>query len=145
MVTRGTNPTNPATRNPQVDDPEATKPEDWDDAEDGDWEPSSITNPKCESAPGCGEWVRPEKPNPSYKGKWRAPMVDNPDYSGVWAAVRIPNPAYVKLDRPELEPVAAVGIEIWTMDVSGHRWWGPYQKRGVGMSGRQRSGGDVSE
>ena len=41
---------------------EATKPEDWDDEEDGDWEPPQIANPKCKDAPGCGEWKRPTKP-----------------------------------------------------------------------------------
>lgn len=39
---------------------------------------------KCEEAPGCGEWVRPMKPNPDYKGKWSAPLIDNPAYKGVW-------------------------------------------------------------
>ena len=41
---------------------EATKPEDWDEEEDGDWEPPKIANPKCKDAPGCGEWKRPNKP-----------------------------------------------------------------------------------
>lgn len=56
----------------------ATKPEDWDDEEDGEWEPPSISNPKCKV--GCGPWKRPTKPNPAYKGPWKAPMVDNPAY-----------------------------------------------------------------
>ncbi len=30
-----------------INDPKAAKPDDWDDEEDGDWEPSQITNPKC--------------------------------------------------------------------------------------------------
>lgn len=47
---------------------------------DGEWEAPQIPNPKCETAPGCGEWVRPMKNNPKYKGKWRAPMIDNPNY-----------------------------------------------------------------
>ncbi len=41
---------------------EASKPEDWDEEEDGDWEPPKIVNPKCKDAPGCGEWKRPNKP-----------------------------------------------------------------------------------
>ena len=40
---------------------DAKKPEDWDDEEDGDWEAPRIINPKCEKAPGCGEWKRPTK------------------------------------------------------------------------------------
>lgn len=49
-----------------------------------------ITPPKqCQEGPGCGEWVRPMKSNPAYKGKWSAPMIDNPEYKGEWAPKRI--------------------------------------------------------
>ncbi|KAH7683384.1 Calreticulin/calnexin protein [Dioscorea alata] len=98
-----------------IDDPEATKPEDWDDDEDGEWEAPKIDNPKCEEAPGCGEWKRPTKRNPAYKGKWYAPMIDNPNYKGIWKPQQIPNPDYFELDKPDFEPIAAIGIEIWTM------------------------------
>ncbi|XP_071703419.1 calnexin homolog [Rutidosis leptorrhynchoides] len=99
----------------EVDDPEAVKPEDWDDEEDGEWEAPKIDNPKCESAPGCGEWRRPNKRNPAYKGKWSAPLIDNPAYKGIWKPREIPNPNYFELDTPNFEPIAAIGIEIWTM------------------------------
>ncbi|KAG4190688.1 hypothetical protein ERO13_A07G045900v2 [Gossypium hirsutum] len=99
----------------EIDDPEATKPEDWDDEEDGEWEAPKIDNPKCETAPGCGEWKRPMKMNPAYKGKWSAPLIDNPNYKGIWKPQEIPNPDYFELDKPDFEPIAAVGIEIWTM------------------------------
>jgi len=59
---------------------EAEQPEDWDEEEDGEWEPPRITNPKCEDGPGCGEWERPTIPNPNYKGTWYPPMIDNPEY-----------------------------------------------------------------
>ena len=55
---------------PTVPDPDAEKPEEWSDEDDGDWVPPSIPNPKCEEAPGCGPWVRPKKANADYKGKW---------------------------------------------------------------------------
>ncbi|KAL0429687.1 UNVERIFIED_CONTAM: Calnexin1 [Sesamum radiatum] len=99
----------------EIDDPEATKPEDWDDEEDGEWEAPKIDNPKCQEAPGCGEWKRPTKRNPAYKGKWQPPLIDNPNYKGIWKPQEIPNPDYFELDRPNFEPIAAVGIEIWTM------------------------------
>ncbi|KAH7373238.1 hypothetical protein KP509_17G045700 [Ceratopteris richardii] len=99
----------------EVDDPEAGKPEDWDDEEDGEWEAPKIPNPKCDEAPGCGEWKRPMKRNPAYKGKWYAPMIDNPNYKGIWKPQQIPNPEYFELEHPDLEPIGAVGIEIWTM------------------------------
>lgn len=99
----------------EIDDPEATKPEDWDDEEDGEWEAPKIENPKCQEAPGCGEWKRPMKRNPAYKGKWHAPLIDNPNYKGIWKPQEIPNPNYFELSTPDFEPIAAVGIEIWTM------------------------------
>ncbi|XP_076933476.1 calnexin homolog isoform X1 [Bidens hawaiensis] len=99
----------------EIDDPEAVKPEDWDDEEDGEWESPKIDNPKCESAPGCGEWRRPFKRNPAYKGKWHAPLIDNPAYNGIWKPREIPNPDYFELEKPDFEPIAAIGIEIWTM------------------------------
>lgn len=99
----------------EIDDPEATKPEDWDDEEDGEWEAPRIDNPKCEIAPGCGEWKKPMKRNPEYKGKWHAPEIDNPSYKGIWKPRQIPNPSYFEIEKPDFEPVAAIGIEIWTM------------------------------
>ncbi|KAK1422417.1 hypothetical protein QVD17_25520 [Tagetes erecta] len=99
----------------EIDDPDAVKPEDWDEEEDGEWEVPKIDNPKCETAPGCGEWKRPMKRNPEYKGRWHAPLIDNPNYMGVWKPREIANVDYFELDKPNLEPVAAIGIEIWTM------------------------------
>ncbi|CAI9766180.1 unnamed protein product [Fraxinus pennsylvanica] len=99
----------------EIDDPEATKPEDWDEEEDGEWEAPKIDNPKCEEAPGCGEWKRPMKRNPAYKGKWHPPLIENVNYKGVWKPQLIGNPDYFELDRPNFDPIAAIGIEIWTM------------------------------
>ncbi|KAE8775686.1 Calnexin-like protein 1 [Hordeum vulgare] len=99
----------------EIDDPEAAKPEDWDDEEDGEWEAPKMDNPKCEEAPGCGEWKKPMKDNPAYKGKWHAPLIDNPNYKGIWKPQEIPNPEYFELDKPDFDPIAAIGIEIWTM------------------------------
>lgn len=59
---------------------DAKQPEDWDEEEDGVWEPPRISNPACKDTPGCGEWKRPTKPNPAYKGKWVPAMIDNPEY-----------------------------------------------------------------
>lgn len=99
----------------EIDDPDALKPGEWDEEEDGEWEPPKNDNPKCELAPGCGEWKRPMKRNPAYKGKWHAPLIDNPNYKGIWKPQEIPNPAYFELEKPDFEPIAAIGIEIWTM------------------------------
>ncbi|KAK2634717.1 hypothetical protein Ddye_029509 [Dipteronia dyeriana] len=99
----------------EIDDPDASKPEDWDDEEDGEWEAPKVENPKCAQAPGCGEWKRPIKKNPAYRGKWHAPLIDNPNYKGLWKPKLIPNPDYFELHKPNFEPIAAIGIEIWTM------------------------------
>ncbi|KAH0992084.1 hypothetical protein GBA52_003567 [Prunus armeniaca] len=99
----------------EIDDPEATKPEDWDDEEDGVWEPTKTDNPKCSLAPGCGEWKKPMKINPAYKGKWSRPLIDNPSYKGIWKPQEIPNPSYFETEKPDFEAIAAIGIEIWTM------------------------------
>merc|ERR1711998_541196 len=40
---------------------EASKPEDWDDEDDGEWKAKKIDNP-------------------DYKGEWEHPMIDNPDF-----------------------------------------------------------------
>ncbi|KAG6503425.1 hypothetical protein ZIOFF_035738 [Zingiber officinale] len=53
--------------------------------------------------------------NPTYKGKWHAPLIDNPNYKGIWKPQEIDNPDYFELDKPDIEPIAAIGIEIWTM------------------------------
>ncbi|MCO5568640.1 hypothetical protein L7F22_022339 [Adiantum nelumboides] len=99
----------------EIDDVDAVKPEDWDDDEDGEWEAPKIPNPKCVDGPRCGEWTRPNKKNPAFKGKWYAPMIDNPAYKGIWKAQEIPNLDYFYLEKPNLEPISAVAIEIWTM------------------------------
>jgi len=98
-------------------DPDASKPEEWDDEEDGDYIPPTIPNPKCEAVSGCGQWKRPDKANPDYKGKWYAPLIPNPAYKGPWAPRQIPNPAYFEDKTPikSLPQIGGVGIELWTM------------------------------
>lgn len=103
----------------EIADPDATLPDDWDEDEDGEWEAPTIANPLC--IVGCGEWKRPKKKNPEYKGKWVRPMMDNPDYKGEWAPRRIENPAYFELDNfagntaKGFDDIAAIAVEVWTM------------------------------
>ncbi|KIM47685.1 hypothetical protein M413DRAFT_22308 [Hebeloma cylindrosporum] len=99
-----------------IPDPDATKPEEWDEEEDGEWIAPTISNPKCTEA-GCGEWKRPNKPNPAYKGKWSAPQIPNPAYKGLWSPRKIPNPNYFEDLTPvkSLNKIGGVGIELWTM------------------------------
>merc|ERR1711915_94839 len=79
----------------QIKDPDAKKPEDWDDKEDGEWKAPTIPNPEYK-----GPWKPKKIKNPKYKGKWVAPMIDNPDFK----------------DDPELcvfPSLKYLGIELW--------------------------------
>lgn len=59
----------------QIPDPDATKPEDWDDEDDGEWEPPLIDNPEFK-----GEWVAKKIDNPAYKGEWKPAQIANADF-----------------------------------------------------------------
>ena len=79
----------------KIPDADAKKPEDWDDEDDGEWEPPLVANPE-------------------YKGPWKQKMIDNPAYKGKWVAPEIDNPAFK--DDPEMykfDDLAAVGFELW--------------------------------
>ncbi|KAL3896355.1 MAG: hypothetical protein SGCHY_004128 [Lobulomycetales sp.] len=102
-----------------IPDPDATKPDDWDEDapkeildEDAtmpeDWltdEPESIPDPETEKPEDWddeedGEWTAPTVPNPkcleaSGCGPWTRPMIPNPAYKGKWRAPQIDNPDYV--------------------------------------------------
>lgn len=78
-----------------IKDPDAKKPEDWDEVE-------YIADPE-DSKPE--DWDKPEHiPNPDAKkpedwdedmdGEWEAPVIDNPEYKGEWKPKEIKNPNY---------------------------------------------------
>lgn len=76
-----------------------------------------LENPKCEGVSGCGKWTPPKIKNPKYKGKWYAPMISNPNFKGIWKPRMIPNPNYFEDKEPfkALDPIGAVGLELWSM------------------------------
>ena len=80
----------------EIPDPEAKKPDDWDDEDDGEWEAPMI-------------------PNPAYKGEWTPRMIDNPEYKGEWKAPMIPNPEYVNDETVYhvCKNCRYVGFELW--------------------------------
>lgn len=102
----------------RIADPEAKKPEDWDEEapyeivdEEAtipeDWlvdEPSTIADPEALKPEDWddeedGDWIAPTVPNPKCAevagcGPWTKPMKRNPDYKGKWTAPYIDNPAY---------------------------------------------------
>merc|ERR1712150_332800 len=81
----------------EIVDPDATKPDDWDDEDDGEWEPPMIDNPE-------------------YKGPWTPTMIDNPDYKGPWVHPQIENPDYEydeKMYAVCPDGCSHVGFELW--------------------------------
>merc|ERR1712110_1294913 len=81
----------------KIDDAEDTKPEDWDDEMDGEWEPPMIDNP-------------------DYKGEWKARQIDNPEYKGKWVHPEIENPEYNADDAKSLgkyDEVCKLGFDLW--------------------------------
>jgi len=79
----------------QIADPNASKPEDWDTEEDGEWTAPMIDNPKYK-----GEWKAKRIPNPEYKGEWVHPEIDNPDY--------FDDPKVYKFDD-----ISLVAVDLW--------------------------------
>merc|ERR1711916_177037 len=80
----------------EIKDPAISKPDDWDDEEDGEWESPTIDNP-------------------DYKGPWKPKMIDNPEYKGEWEHPMIPNPDY-KEDKDlhvRCKECTHVGFELW--------------------------------
>merc|ERR1712051_223470 len=81
----------------EIPDPDASKPDDWDDEDDGEWEAPMVDNP-------------------DYKGPWKPKMIDNPDYKGRWEHPMIPNPEYAYDDQMHAvckDGCTHVGFEIW--------------------------------
>jgi len=79
----------------RIPDTSATKPDDWDDEEDGVWQPPMMDNPEY-----IGEWTPGMMPNPDYIGRWAPTMIDNPDY--------FDDDLLYKYDD-----IAWVGFELW--------------------------------
>merc|ERR1711879_1095 len=78
-----------------IADPEDKKPDDWDDEEDGEWEP-------------------PMKDNPAFKGEWTVKRISNPAYKGFWEAKKIDNPEYEDDDTVyKYADFGFIGFDLW--------------------------------
>jgi len=113
-----------------IKDPDAVKPEDWDEREripdetdvkpEGyDDIPAKVVDAEAKKPEDWddeedGEWEAPQVPNPAYKGPWVQKTLANEAYKGVWSAPDIPNPEF-KDDKNlyAFKDLAAVGIELW--------------------------------
>lgn len=115
---------------PPLQDPNAKKPEDWDErAEIADpedkkpegWDDIPATIPDKEAKKPedwdeeeDGTWEPPMIPNPEYKGEWKPKMIKNPAYKGIWVAPDIDNPEYKHDDKLyNYKDLKFVGFELW--------------------------------
>jgi len=113
-----------------IKDPEAKKPEDWDESEkipdpedkkpEGwDSAPEFIADPDASKPEDWdddmdGEWEAPKVANPEFKGEWKPKMIPNPAYKGKWIHPEIPNPEYKEDDSIyAFDSNAAVGFDLW--------------------------------
>ncbi|XP_014669464.1 PREDICTED: calreticulin-like [Priapulus caudatus] len=113
----------------KIKDPDAKKPEDWDDREKmddpddtmpEDWEqPEHIADPDAEKPEDWddemdGEWEAPMIDNPDYKGEWKPKQIDNPNYSGKWTHPEIDNPDYEEdSNLYKYTNIGAIGLDLW--------------------------------
>ncbi|KAH0866570.1 hypothetical protein HID58_083781 [Brassica napus] len=90
----------------EIPDQKAKEPEDWDEEENGHWEPPKIPNPAYK-----GSWKAKKIKNPNYKGKWKNPWIDNPGilrFSFLFSSEFEDDP-----DLYVLKPIRYAGIEVW--------------------------------
>lgn len=115
----------------EIKDPEASKPEDWDDREKiddpedskpEDWDqPEHIADPDATKPEDWddemdGEWEPPMIDNPDYKGEWKPRQIDNPEYKGKWVHPMIENPDYNPDDAKDLGKygeICKIGFDLW--------------------------------
>lgn len=98
--------------NEKIDDPEDSKPEDWD-------KPENIPDPDAKKPEDWddemdGEWEPPLIDNPDYKGEWKPKQIDNPNYKGKWIHPEIDNPEYAPDDKLyHYADIGAIGFDLW--------------------------------
>ncbi|KAG5848030.1 hypothetical protein ANANG_G00132520 [Anguilla anguilla] len=113
----------------KIKDPDAKKPEDWDDrakvddpedTKPEDWEkPENIPDPDAKKPSDWdedmdGEWEPPMIPNPEYKGEWKPKQIDNPNYKGAWVHPEIDNPEYqADANIYKFDNIGVLGLDLW--------------------------------
>ncbi|KAM9460799.1 calreticulin 3a [Clarias gariepinus] len=96
----------------KIDDPEDTKPEEWD-------KPENIPDPDAKKPDDWdedmdGEWEPPMIPNPEYKGEWKPKQIDNPNYKGTWVHPEIDNPDYTPDNSIyKYDSIGVIGLDLW--------------------------------
>lgn len=94
-----------------IDDPQDKKPEDWDDREQipdpnakkpDDWDDSSDV-----------EWEPNLIKNENYKGEWSPKQIKNEKFSGIWKPKQIKNPDYKEDKDFGKYKIQHVGFDLW--------------------------------
>ncbi|XP_078285700.1 calreticulin-like [Rhinoraja longicauda] len=112
-----------------IKDPEAKKPEDWDerakiddpeDVKPEDWDkPEHTPDPDAKKPEDWddemdGEWEPPMIQNPDYKGEWKPGQIDNPEYKGKWIHPEIDNPEYTPdSNLYSYKDISVIGLDLW--------------------------------
>ncbi|XP_067893245.1 calreticulin-like isoform X2 [Heterodontus francisci] len=112
-----------------IKDPNAKKPEDWDDRETindpddvkpEDWDkPETIPDPDTKKPADWndemdGEWEPPMIQNTEYKGEWKSRQINNPDFKGNWVHPEIDNPEYISdANMYKYDNVGVLGLDLW--------------------------------
>ncbi|XP_046645954.1 calreticulin-like [Daphnia pulicaria] len=112
-----------------IKDPEAKKPEDWDDrakiddpedVKPADWDvPEHIADPEAKKPEDWddemdGEWEPAMIDNPAFKGEWKPKQIDNPAYKGVWVHPEIDNPEYAPdATIGKYDESCIIGFDLW--------------------------------
>ncbi|TSN76567.1 Calreticulin [Bagarius yarrelli] len=125
----------------KIKDPEAKKPQDWDEREKiddpadkkperfflylflrtlTDWDkPETIPDPDAKKPDDWdeemdGEWEPPMVTNPEYKGEWKPKQIDNPAYKGKWVHPEIDNPEYTPdSELYKYSSIGVIGLDLW--------------------------------
>lgn len=113
----------------KIKDPEAKKPEDWDDratipdpddTKPADWDKAEhipdadAQKPEDWDDEMDGEWEPPLVDNPEFKGEWNPKQIDNPKYKGLWTHPEVDNPEYQPDSELYKHPeICAVGFDLW--------------------------------
>jgi len=98
--------------NEKIDDPNDSKPEDWD-------KPEFIPDPEAKKPDDWddemdGQWAPPKINNPEFKGEWKPKQIDNPNYKGPWIHPEIDNPDYAADESLyRYKDIGAVGFDLW--------------------------------
>jgi len=113
----------------KIKDPDAKKPEDWDERENiddpDDTKPEDYDKPEHIPDPDAkkpddwddemdGEWEPPQIDNPEYKGEWKPKQIPNPAFKGKWVHPEIDNPEYEEDDQLyKYTDIGALGFDLW--------------------------------